>query len=84
MCVQNQLAFLKVEILNGFKWSISRRVNVYAFIHTLLDSSSSVTGDGSSVGALCGRIVVLISVLVLMKKYSTIAIEFEYVYNFLY
>ena len=28
MCVQNQWAFLKVEILNGFKWSISRRVNV--------------------------------------------------------
>ena len=27
MCVQNQWAFLKVEILNGFKWSISRRVN---------------------------------------------------------
>ena len=26
MCVQNQWAFLKVEILNGFKWSISRRV----------------------------------------------------------
>ena len=25
MCVQNQWAFLKVEILNGFKWSISRR-----------------------------------------------------------
>ena len=24
MCVQNQWAFLKVEILNGFKWSISR------------------------------------------------------------
>ena len=24
--VQNQWAFLKVEILNGFKWSISRRV----------------------------------------------------------
>ena len=29
MCVQNQWAFLKVEILNGFKWSISRRVNVH-------------------------------------------------------
>ena len=27
MCVQNQWAFLKVEILNGFKWSISRRAN---------------------------------------------------------
>ena len=27
MCVQKQWAFLKVEILNGFKWSISRRVN---------------------------------------------------------
>ena len=27
MCVQNQWAFLKVEILNGFKWSISRRIN---------------------------------------------------------
>ena len=27
MCVQNQWAFLKVEILNGFKWSISRKVN---------------------------------------------------------
>ena len=27
MCVQNQWAFLKVEILNGFKWSISRRVD---------------------------------------------------------
>ena len=27
MCVQNQWAFLKVEILNGFKWCISRRVN---------------------------------------------------------
>ena len=27
MYVQNQWAFLKVEILNGFKWSISRRVN---------------------------------------------------------
>ena len=26
MCVQKQWAFLKVEILNGFKWSISRRV----------------------------------------------------------
>ena len=26
MCVQNHWAFLKVEILNGFKWSISRRV----------------------------------------------------------
>ena len=26
LCVQNQWAFLKVEILNGFKWSISRRV----------------------------------------------------------
>ena len=26
MCVQNQWAFLKVEILNSFKWSISRRV----------------------------------------------------------
>ena len=26
-CVRNQWAFLKVEILNGFKWSISRRVN---------------------------------------------------------
>ena len=26
MCVQNQWAFLKVEILNGFKWSFSRRV----------------------------------------------------------
>ena len=26
MCVQNQWAFFKVEILNGFKWSISRRV----------------------------------------------------------
>ena len=25
MCVQNQWAFLKVEILNGFKWCISRR-----------------------------------------------------------
>ena len=28
MCVQNQWAFLKVGILNGFKWSISRRVNL--------------------------------------------------------
>ena len=28
MCVQNQWAFLKVEILNGFKWSVSRRVKV--------------------------------------------------------
>ena len=28
MCVQNQWAFLKVEILNGFKWSISRRVKM--------------------------------------------------------
>ena len=28
MCVQNQLAFFKVEILNGFKWSISRRVKL--------------------------------------------------------
>ena len=28
MCVQNQWAFLKVEILNGFKWSISRRANL--------------------------------------------------------
>ena len=30
MCVQNQWPFLKVEILNGFKWStcISRRINV--------------------------------------------------------
>ena len=27
MCVQNQWACLKVEILNGFKWSVSRRVN---------------------------------------------------------
>ena len=27
MCVQDQLAFLKVKILNGFQWSISRRVN---------------------------------------------------------
>ena len=26
MCVQNQWAFLKVEMLNGFKWSITRRV----------------------------------------------------------
>ena len=26
VCVQNQWAFLKVENLNGFKWSISRRV----------------------------------------------------------
>ena len=26
MCVQNQWAFLRVEILDGFKWSISRRV----------------------------------------------------------
>ena len=26
MCVPNQWAFLRVEILNGFKWSISRRV----------------------------------------------------------
>ena len=28
MCVQNQWVFLKVELLNGFKWSISRRVNL--------------------------------------------------------
>ena len=28
MCVENQWAFLEVEILNGFKWSISRRVNI--------------------------------------------------------
>ena len=28
MCVQNQWAFLKVEILNGFKWSVGRRVKV--------------------------------------------------------
>ena len=28
MCVQTQRAFLKVEILNGFKWSVSRRVNL--------------------------------------------------------
>ena len=28
MYVQNQWAFLKVEILNGFKWSISRRVKM--------------------------------------------------------
>ena len=28
MCVQNQWAFLKLEILNGFKWSISRRVKL--------------------------------------------------------
>ena len=31
MCVQNQWAFLKVEILNGFKWSISRRVKYLNF-----------------------------------------------------
>ena len=35
MCVQNQWAFLKVEILNGFKWSISRRVKLL-FIELLL------------------------------------------------
>ena len=29
MCVQNQWAFLKVETLNGFKWSVRRRVNTY-------------------------------------------------------
>ena len=29
MCVQNQWTFLKVIILNGFKWSISRRVNLW-------------------------------------------------------
>ena len=28
MCVQNQWAFLKVEICNGFKWSISKRVKL--------------------------------------------------------
>ena len=28
ICVQNQWAFLRVEILNGFKWSIRRRVNI--------------------------------------------------------
>ena len=27
MCVQNQWAFLKEEVLNGFQSSISRRVN---------------------------------------------------------
>ena len=32
MCVQNQWAFIKVEILNGFKWSISRRVKEKRFI----------------------------------------------------
>ncbi len=32
MCVPNQQAFLKVKILNGFKWSISRRVNIHTKI----------------------------------------------------
>ena len=31
MCVQNQWAFLKVEILNSFKSSVSRRVNEPSF-----------------------------------------------------
>ena len=33
MCVQNQWAFLKVEIFNGFKWSINRRVNTPSKLH---------------------------------------------------
>ena len=28
VCVPNQWAFLRVEILNGFKWSISMRVKL--------------------------------------------------------
>ena len=34
MCVHNQWAFLKVEILNGFKWSISRRVYMYNWFNS--------------------------------------------------
>ena len=36
VCVQNQWAFLKVHILNGFKWSISRRVNRNLFARCFL------------------------------------------------
>ena len=44
MCVQNQWVFLKVKILNGFKWSISRRVNCYKlsvkFCYCIVTSAS--------------------------------------------
>ena len=38
MCIQNQWPFWKMEILNGFKWSISRRVNrvIFCFVITFL------------------------------------------------
>ena len=43
MCVQNQGEFLKVEILNGFKWSIGRRVNFNCPLQIML---TTVTGGG--------------------------------------
>ena len=37
MCVQNQWPFLKVEILNGFKWSITKVKDVQCIAHVFRD-----------------------------------------------
>ena len=40
MCVQNQWAILKVEILKGFKWSISRRIK--GLVHIAMSVNTSI------------------------------------------
>ena len=55
MCVQNQWAFLKVEILNGFKWSISRRVKRQEHTHSEEGISFFLSYEQMLLGPVCAQ-----------------------------